>query len=137
MPMPRWWAEQINKRFINPKALANGSWEVITHVGRSSGKTHRTPLGSWEVDGTRVFVVVYGSRSDWVQNILSSGRATLEIGGQIEELGSPRLISGATAKSLLSGRDLAGRDKLPPGFLKIDEYLQMDILSRQPATASR
>lgn len=132
MPMPRWWAEQINKRFFNPKALVSGSWEVITHVGRSSGKTHRTPLGSWEVDGTRVFVIVYGSRSDWVQNILSSGRATLETGGQTEELGSPRLISGAAARSLL-----AGRDKLPPRFLRIDEYLQMDILSSQPAAASR
>ena len=137
MPMPHWWAEQINKRFFNPKALVSGNWEVITHVGRSSGKTHRTPLASWEVDGTRVFVIVYGSRSDWVQNILSSGRATLETGGQTEELGSPRLISGATAQSLLAGLPLTGRDKLPPSFLRIDEYLQMDILSRQPATASR
>jgi deazaflavin-dependent oxidoreductase (nitroreductase family) len=131
MPMPHWWAEQINKRFFNPKALVNGNWEVITHVGRSSGETHRTPLGSWEVDGTRVFVIVYGSRSDWVQNILSSGRATLETGGQIEELGSPRLISGATARGML-----VGGYKLPPRFLRVDEYLQMDILSSQPAAAS-
>jgi deazaflavin-dependent oxidoreductase (nitroreductase family) len=137
MPMPHWWAEKINKRFFNPKALVNDKWEVITHVGRSSGKTHRTPLASWEVDGTRVFVIVYGSSSDWVQNILSSGRATLETGGQIEELGSPRLISGATTQSLLAGRDLSGLAKLPPRFLRIDEYLQMDILSRQPAAASR
>jgi len=137
MPMPHWWAEQINKRFFNPKALVSGNWEVITHVGRSSGKTHRTPLASWEVDGTRVFVIVYGSRSDWVQNILSSGRATLETGGQTEELGSPRLISGAAARSLLADRDLVGGDKLPPRFLRIDEYLQMDILSRQLAAASR
>ncbi len=131
MPMPHWWAEQINKRFVNPKALVSENWEVVTHVGRSSGKTHRTPLGSWEVDGTRVFVIVYGSRSDWVQNILSSGRARLETGGQIEELGSPRLISGATARSILDGGY-----KLPPRFLRIDEYLQMDILSRQPAAVS-
>lgn len=137
MPMPRWWAEQLNKRFFNPKALVSENWDVITHVGRSSGKTHRTPLGSWEVDGTRVFVIVYGSRSDWVQNILSSGRASLETSGQIEELGSPRLISGAAARSLLAGRDLTGHDKLPPRFLRIDEYLHMDILSRQPAAASR
>lgn len=131
MPMPHWWAELINKRIFNPRALVNGKWEVITHVGRSSGKTHRTPLGSWEVDGTRVFVIVYGSQSDWVQNILSSGSATLEVGGQIEELGSPRLLSWATAQGLLGGRE-----KLPPGFLKIDEYLQMDILSRQPAATA-
>lgn len=124
MPMPHWWG-QINKRVFNPKAVLNGKWEVITHVGRSSGKTYRTPLGSWKVDGTRVFVLVYGSRSDWVQNILTSGHATLETGGQVEELGSPRIISGPEVRAILNGPY-----KLPPRFLKVDEYLQMDILTR-------
>lgn len=124
MPMPLWWG-QINKRIVNPRALVSGKWEVINHVGRSSGKTYRTPLDSWEVDEARVFVLVYGSRCDWVRNILASGRATLETGGWIEELGSPRIISETEVRDML-----AGAHKLPPRFLKIDEFLQMDILSR-------
>jgi len=130
MPMPLWWGH-VNKRFFNQKALTNGKWEVINHIGRSSGRAYRTPLGSWEVDGTRVFVLVYGSRSDWVQNILKSGRATLETGGEIEELGSPRVIPGSIARAFL-----AGVDNLPPRFLKIDEYLQMDVLARHPVGAA-
>lgn len=131
MPMPLWWG-QINKRLFNPRALVNGKWEVINHVGRSSGRAYRTPLGSWEVDGTRVFVLVYGSRSDWVQNILASGEAMLETrDGQVEVLGSPRIIPGATIRGVLS--DVYA---LPPKFLKVEEYLQMDILSRQAIAAT-
>lgn len=129
MPMPLWWG-QINKRLFNPRALVNGKWEVINHVGRLSGRAYRTPLASWEVDGTRVFVLVYGSKSDWVQNVFSSGEARLETNGQVEELGSPRIIPGATIRDMLSDAFA-----LPPKFLKVEEYLQMDIVSRREMAA--
>ncbi len=130
MPMPLWWG-QVNKRLFNPKALVNGKWDVIHHVGRTSGKAYRTPLGSWEVDGTRVFVLVYGSRSDWVQNVIASGEARLETDAHVEELGSPRIVPGSSIRERLS--DVYS---LPPKFLRVEEYLQMDILShRETAVA--
>lgn len=124
MPMPLWWGE-INKRVFNPRALENGKWKVITHVGRSSGRVYRTPLDAYEVDETFVFILVYGSGSDWVQNILASGSGSLESDGEIIGLGSPRLISEDEAWSLLDG--IA---KPPPGFLNVNEFLRMDIVSR-------
>lgn len=127
MPMPLWWGH-INKKLFNPKALESGEWQVITHVGRSSGRVYRTPLGAYEVDGTFLFVLVYGSECDWARNVLASGSASLETGGEVVELTSPRVISGEKAKSLLDGVA-----KPPPRFLKIDEYLQMDIAGRRPA----
>lgn len=126
MPMPLWWG-QINKRLFNPRALVNGQWEIVTHVGRSSGTTYRTPLDASEVDGTFVFILVYGSKSDWVRNILASGSALLETGEEIVELSSPRIVNGEVAWPMLDGLT-----KRPPGFLKIDEFLQMDIVSRTP-----
>lgn len=128
MPMPLWWGH-INKRLFNPRAIDSGKWDVITHVGRSSGKTHRTPLTAGEVDGTFVFIVVYGSKADWVQNIFASGSATLETGGEVIELAQPRLIPGETARAMLDGLV-----RLPPAFLKVNEYLQMDIASRESFT---
>jgi len=128
MPMPLWWG-QINKKVFNPRARESGRWKVINHVGRSSGKPYRTPLDACEVDGTYVFILMYGSRSDWVQNILASGFASLEVGDEVVELVSPRLIPEHTARLLLDGRA-----KLPPRFLKVDEFLQMDIASRTMAT---
>jgi deazaflavin-dependent oxidoreductase (nitroreductase family) len=126
MPMPLWWG-QINKRLFNPRALKNGKWKVITHVGRSSGRTYRTPLDAYEVDGRYLFILVYGSRSDWVRNILASGSAKLEAGEEEIGLTSPRVISEAAAHDLLDG--IA---KLPPGFLNVKEFLVMDIATRVP-----
>lgn len=130
MPMPLWWG-QINKRVFNPRALENGKWKVLTHVGRSSGRIYRTPLEAHEVDGTFVFILVYGSRSDWVQNILASGSAALQADAEIVDLDSPRIIPGETGR-----RMLRGAVTLPPRFLRVDEYLQMDIASRRPVEAS-
>lgn len=132
MPMPRWWA-QINKRVFNPRAMNSGKWDVINHVGRTSGETHRTPLDAAEVDGTFIFIVVYGSKSDWVQNILVSGWATLETAEEVVDLVEPRLIPGETARAMIGDQVT-----LPPNFLKVNEYLQMDIAARRRAiTRSR
>jgi deazaflavin-dependent oxidoreductase (nitroreductase family) len=127
MPMPSWWG-RVNKRVFNPRALNSGKWAVITHVGRSTGRIYRTPLEAIEVGETVIIVLVYGSRSDWVQNVLASGSATVEAAGQVLELTSPRLIDREAARPLLDGRV-----KPPPGFLRIDEYLQMDVVTRLPA----
>lgn len=131
MPMPLWWG-QINKKLFNPRALENGRWQILNHVGRSSGKPYRTPLAAYEIDGSYLFVLVYGSRSDWVQNLLASGSATLQDGDVLYALGSPRIIPAEEGRRLLDGSA-----KLPPAFLKIDEVLQMDIVSREPAGTSR
>jgi deazaflavin-dependent oxidoreductase (nitroreductase family) len=121
MPMPRWWTH-IDKRVFNPVELRRGGRPVLTHVGRSSGATHRTPLDAHPVDGGDVFVLVYGSRSDWVRNVLAAGRATLTLGEQDIELAAPRLLSGQEA-----WRAIGEGVKRPPGFLRIDESLRMDL----------
>jgi deazaflavin-dependent oxidoreductase (nitroreductase family) len=124
MPMPRWWTH-VNKRVFNPAELRRGVRPVLTHVGRSSGRTYRTPLDAHPVDGGYVFVLVYGSRSDWVRNCLAAGRARLTIDGRDLELDTPRLISGAEAWQAI-GDDV----KRPPGLLRITEYLRMDLVDR-------
>lgn len=124
MPMPGWW-RHINKRIFNPRALQNGKWDVLTHIGRSSGRVHRTPLEAHEVDGTFIFILVYGSRSDWVQNILASESASVEVDGEVVDLTAPRLISKDSAWALLEGVA-----KPPPEFLRVNEFLQMDVTRR-------
>jgi deazaflavin-dependent oxidoreductase (nitroreductase family) len=124
MPMPRWWT-QINKRVFNPAELRRGVRPVLTHVGRSSGTTYRTPLDAHPVEGGYVFVLVYGSRSDWVRNSLAAGHARLTVDGQDVELTAPRLISGEEA-----WRAIGDGVKRPPGLLRITEYLRMDLADR-------
>lgn len=123
MPMPRWWTK-INKRVFNPLELRRGARPVLTHVGRRSGKTYRTPLDAHPVDGCYLFILVYGSQSDWVRNVLAAGHARLTIGGEDVELTAPRLVDEDEAWQALP--DSVRR---PPRVLRIGEYLRMDRVS--------
>ena len=129
MPMPKLMAH-INKRVFNPMELRRGKRPVLRHVGRNSGRTYRTPLDAHAIDGGYLFILVYGSDSDWAQNILRSGEATLEVGGREIELIAPKVIDGETAFELLPPEV-----KKPANIMNIDEYLQMDLANdRQPAS---
>lgn len=121
MPMPLWFGK-INKRIFNPLELKRGKRPVISHVGRRSGRTFRTPLDAHRVDGGFIFILVYGSRSDWVQNAMAAGTAQLEIGDDRFDLVAPRVISGDEAR-----QQLPATVKAPPDFMKIGEYLRMDL----------
>ena len=131
MPMPRWWG-QINKRVFNPREVAGGRRPVLTHVGRSSGTTHRTPLDAHAIDGGYLFVLVYGSGSDWVRNVLAAGQAHLTIDGEEIDLTNPRVVDQDEAFAVMP--DTAKR---PPRVLRISEFLRMDTTSPRDNGADR
>jgi deazaflavin-dependent oxidoreductase (nitroreductase family) len=126
MPMPLWWG-QINKRVFNPRALRGERWQVVGHVGRSSGKAYRTPVEAMRVDDGFIVTLVYGSRSDWVQNVLAAGGATIESDGATVPVVEPEVITAEQAFELLP----AGT-KRPPKLLKIDEFLRLRLASPPP-----
>ncbi|MEV0997713.1 nitroreductase family deazaflavin-dependent oxidoreductase [Nonomuraea sp. NPDC050202] len=121
MPMPRWWGH-VNKRVFNPLTLAAGKSPVLIHVGRVSGATYRTPLDAHPVAGGYLFVLVYGSGSDWVRNVLAADGARLRVGGREVELTSPRVIGKDEAF-----RALPDEVARPPRVLRITEFLRMDL----------
>lgn len=119
--MPLWFG-QINKRVFNKMELKRGTRPVLQHVGRTSAKPYRVPLDAHPVEGGYIFILVYGSGSDWVQNILAAGSAKLERDGRVIELTSPRVITKEAAWKLLPEAT-----KAPPDFLRVSEYLQMEL----------
>lgn len=129
MPMPKWWGH-INKRVFNPRAVAGGKWPVLTHVGRTSGTTYRTPLDAHPVEGGYLFVLVYGSGADWVRNILAAGSADLRVDGRDHTLTAPRLVDYAEFDEALPAHIAR-----PPKLLRITEFLRMD-LAPDPGTAA-
>ncbi|WP_239161396.1 nitroreductase family deazaflavin-dependent oxidoreductase [Acrocarpospora phusangensis] len=114
----------MNKRLFNPRAIASGTWPVLIHVGRTSGTTYRTPLDAHPVDGGYLFVLVYGSRSDWVRNVLTTGSARLRVDGSEVELTAPRLVGETEAFQALPAKVAR-----PPKLLRITEFLRMDQVS--------
>ena len=119
--MPRWFA-LLNKRLFNKPELSRGVRPALAHLGRSSGNTYFTPLDAYPVESGYMFTLVYGSRSDWVRNVLASGTARLTIDGEEHDLVSPRLVTKEDAR-----KQLPAGTKAPPGFLRVSGYLQMDI----------
>lgn len=125
MQMPLWWGH-INKRLFNPREIKKGVRPTLTHVGRSSGDTYVTPLDAYPVDDGYIFILVYGAKSDWVQNIMAAGTATLTRNGETIELVSPRVVSKDVAAP-----QLADDTKIPTGLISTDEFLQMDIADQR------
>jgi len=121
MPMPLWFGH-INKRIFNKLELRKGKRPVLAHVGRSSGKTYRTPLDAHPVADGYMFILVYGSGSDWVQNILAAGSAILEIDGKRIDLEAPRIVGPEVAIDALPEGT-----RRPPKFMNVTEFLQMDL----------
>jgi len=119
MPYPRWLAH-INKRIFNPGQVRRGKYPVVTHVGRSSGRSYQTPLDAYPTKTGYVLVARYGPESDWVRNVLSAGAATLHIGGLDHELRSPRLVSLDVAIEALLA------DAPPADFTKAEDFVLMD-----------
>lgn len=124
MPLPRWLA-RVNKRFMNPREIRRGVRPVLTHVGRASGTTYRTPLDAHPVPGGFLFVPLYGPRTDWVRNVLAAGEARLTIGGEEVRLESPRMVRKRDAWP-----EVASGTKPPVGVSDESTLLRMD--TRQP-----
>jgi len=121
MALPRWLA-RINKRVFNPLEVRRGVRPVLIHVGRSSGKTYRTPLDAHSLPDGYVFIPMYGPRTDWLKNVLVAGAACLSIGGKEIELGSPRMVRKKDIWPLLPTTT-----KTPSGISDDSELLRMDV----------
>lgn len=117
MPYSRWMA-QINKRIFNPREVRRGKYPVVTHIGRSSGKSYQTPLDAYPTKDGYVLVARYGPESDWVRNILAAGTASLHVDGDEHALGSPRLVSQEEALEALGSEP-------PDDFTKAQDFVLM------------
>lgn len=117
MTLPRWLA-RVNRRFVNPNQVEKGNWPVLVHEGRKSGTVYRTPVEAHRVDDGYLFLLNYGSSSDWAQNILAAGEAVLELDGESIDLDEPRVIPIDEAWAVFPETS-----KRPPSFVGIEEAL--------------
>lgn len=122
---------RINRRVFNPREIRKGKRPVLIHRGRKSGKEYLTPLDAHRVDDGFMFIVMYGSDCDWVQNVLASGSATLRADGQEVPVGNPRLVTVEEATRVLASAGL-NTAKLSSRA----EYLRMGVVGepRNPGT---
>ena len=88
---------RFNRGVTNPRVLRSAgspgaSASVIHHVGRTSGRSHATPVGPFAVGESFVIALPYGPGADWVRNVLASGTATLLHEGTTIPIDQPEVV---------------------------------------------
>lgn len=69
-------------------------WGLVTHVGRRSGRTYQTSLGTYPYGDGFLLPLGYGTHTDWYRNMMAAGTCTLAWKGRTYQLERPELISG-------------------------------------------
>lgn len=116
---------RFNKAVMNPRQMDTagqpGSWaSLIHHVGRTSGRDYVTPVVTVPTDDGFWVALPYGTRADWVRNVLAAGGATIEHQGETDVVEHPEL------------RDVAPAEDRMGQFFGVTQVL--DLRTAVPAT---
>jgi deazaflavin-dependent oxidoreductase (nitroreductase family) len=116
---------RVNRAFTNPlmRPLAGRipPLAIAHHVGRKSGRRHRTPVLAFATEGGFVTPLPYGTDTDWCLNWIEAGEGFVEAAGRRIAVVKPRIVSADEALPLLPGFLRPGLRLLGlPGFLVVE-----------------
>jgi deazaflavin-dependent oxidoreductase (nitroreductase family) len=103
----------MSKKVMNPMQMRTagtpGAYaSIVRHRGRISGTEYETPVGV-VADGEAFLVALpYGSRAQWLRNVLAAGSATLVHEGATYRVDRPELIAMATVADRFPASDRRG-----------------------------
>ena len=80
-------------RFTRPMARRLPGFAILTHRGRTTGRSYRTPVNVFRRGDDYFFFLTYGSDAQWVKNVLAGGFCSIETRGRIVELVEPKLVT--------------------------------------------
>jgi hypothetical protein len=69
-----------------------GYASVLRHQGRRTGRTDETPVWAVPTEDGFVIAVVYGSRTDWLNNVMASGAAAIVFNGDSYPVDRPEIV---------------------------------------------
>ncbi len=116
---------RLQRAIINPKQMRSagtpGAYaSVIRHRGRTSGRAYETPVGVVAADDGFLIALVYGSRTNWLQNVLASGSATIVHEGRVYGVDRPELVPMHAVAARFTGGDQQGFR-----LLRVDQALRV------------
>jgi deazaflavin-dependent oxidoreductase (nitroreductase family) len=129
MPLPRRLAK-INlvatNRVLGPPARHLPGFAVVSHVGRRSGRTYRTPVNLFRRGDGYAIALMYGAESQWVRNVLAAGAADVETRGRRLHLVDPRIVRDPA-------RSFVPRPvRIPLRLANVDEFMLLERDGREP-----
>ena len=125
---------RFNRRFTNKLTLRVAGYlpgfAIVSHVGRKSGRTYRTPVNAFRTEGGYIIALIYGAQSDWVKNVLAAGSCELQTRGRRVRLTNPRI----EADKSKSWAPLPVR--LILGLIDAPQYMRLSATHRSSVTAT-
>jgi deazaflavin-dependent oxidoreductase (nitroreductase family) len=123
MPLPRRLAKfnrLVTNRILGPVLRYVPGFAVVSHVGRRSGRTYRTPVSLFRRGDGYVIALIYGADSQWVRNVLAAGGADIETRGRRLHLIGPEMVRDPS-------RSLVPKPvRVPLGLLNVDEFIVLE-----------
>jgi len=134
MPAPKSLA-RFNKRFTNRLTSKVAGYlpgfAIVSHIGRNSGRSYRTPVNAFRTDDGYIIALTYGAQSDWVKNVLARGSCELQTRGRRVRLISPHIETDESK----SWAPLPVR--LILGLIDAPQYMRLSsVAHRSPVTAT-
>ena len=88
---------EFTKKVVNPRmrgtaGTSGATAALIRNVGRTSGRLYETPVGAEPVDGGFVVALPYGTRPNWLRNVLAAGETTLVHDGLEHRVDQPEIV---------------------------------------------
>jgi len=104
---------RLQRAVINPRQMRSagtpGAYAaVIRHRGRTSGRPYETPVGVVADGDGFLIALVYGSRTNWLQNVLASGSATIVHEGHTYQVDQPEIVSMQAVAARFTSGDQQG-----------------------------
>src|SRR5262249_1744356 len=124
MPLPKSVAP-FNKHVTNGITKHFAGWVpgfgIVTHVGRRSGRTYRTPVNVFQHGNKYVVALTYGADTDWVRNVIAAGGCGLETRGRTVRLTDPRLFTDPTRS------EVPAFARWALGLMRADDLLELRV----------
>jgi deazaflavin-dependent oxidoreductase (nitroreductase family) len=91
-----WRIRPFTRHVVNPLTRLFAGWMpgfgMLTYRGRTTGRVYHLPLNVFRRGDHYIFVLTYGSDSQWVKNVLAAGECQLRVRGRNVRLVEPELI---------------------------------------------
>jgi deazaflavin-dependent oxidoreductase (nitroreductase family) len=67
-------------------------WAILRHTGRTSGRPYAIPVVALPTDDGFLIPMPFGSRTQWAQNLIASGRGGVRWRGHEYGIARPELV---------------------------------------------
>ena len=92
---------------------------IVTHAGRRSGRSFRTPVNVFPIAGGFRIALTYGRDSQWVRNVLAAGNAQIVTREKTYRVIDPQVVHDATREHVPGPMRLMLRAARVEDFLEV------------------